>query len=62
MQGPQIVLLEEMFNETVVINDKTYTNTQVSTELVKKLKNLELVQEYSEQQSMFGTNNTGASY
>jgi len=40
-----VVLLEDMFNETSIINGKTYTSTQMALEFVKKLETLDLITE-----------------
>jgi len=52
-----------MLNEQVVVNGKSSTNTLVALELVSKLKNLDLVQEFQEQSNLFSSlASQGASY
>lgn len=61
MQGQQVILLEDMFNEQIQINGKSLQSTQISVDFVNKLNRLDLIEEFSEQQSQFGLN-TGVSY
>ncbi len=40
-----MILLEEMFHDSITVGGKTITNTFLAMELVKKLKSLDLISE-----------------
>ena len=53
-QGPPTVILEEMLNETVLINGKQVSNTVILEKFVRKLKNLDLVSDEKQHTNVSG--------